>query len=171
MKLHTLLSFLDLHTFGYLILGTVCPEGFLGLSTSNSPTQKHSGCSIQPVPIPQHSVLLSAGFATSCRFHGCIPTSDVQTLAAMLSPFCKQSLRTALLYRLGSLGGLLIPSLGMTVLSAKLWVPAQSHVQTSLYLIAQQGPGCVCMEDWSILGALDVPCASVKTAGAQIPVG
>ena len=53
--------------------------------------------------------------------------------------------------------------MGTTALSAKLWVPAQSHIQTPPYLIAQRGPGCVCMEDQSILGAPNVPCVSVKT--------
>lgn len=37
--------------------------------------------------------------------------------------------------------GMLIPSLGTTVLSA--W----SHIQTPPYLTAQWGPGCVCTED------------------------
>lgn len=82
----------------------------------------------------------------------------VQTLAAVLSPVCKQHLRTALLYHLRSLGGLLSPSLGTT----KLWVPAQRHVQTPLYLIAQWPPRCVCMEDRSTPGAPNVPCVAVK---------
>lgn len=78
-------TFLDLRACP---LGIACPEGFLGLSTSNPPTQSPSGCSSQPVPVPQRSVLLSAGFATSCCFHGCIPTSDT----------CKLWLRCFLLF-------------------------------------------------------------------------
>jgi len=47
-------------------------------------------------------------------------------------------------------------SLGTTAVS-------QSRIQTPPDLIGQQGPGCVCVEDWGVVGAPSVPRVSVKT--------
>lgn len=57
-------------------LGTVCPGDFRGCQHLSPLCRPPSGCSFQLVPVPQCSILLSAGFATGCCFHGCIPTSD-----------------------------------------------------------------------------------------------
>lgn len=105
--------------------GTVCPEGFSGLSTSNLPAPNPSA----QRPAAAHPSVLHPALCSICQ--------------QLLFPWMRSPIRhmQAVLESSFSLTpeitwGVVIPSLPTTVLSAKLWVPAQSRIRTPLHLVA-----------------------------------
>lgn len=104
--------------------GTVCPEGFSVLSTSNLPVPSPSA---QRPAAARPSVLYPALCSVWQQLLFPWMHSPIRHVQAVL----ENSLRTPEIS-----WGFAIHSLPTTVLSAKLWVPAQAHIWTPLHLVA-----------------------------------